>query len=369
MSMQNKNLKIGISGLMRVKNDAELIEASIDSCIDALDELIIVYNDCTDDTPVLIEKKQRQYPDKIKVYEYKYKVYGSNLSKEEYEYALNLPEDSPHLLCNYYNYTLSKANYSYAMKIDADQIYFTERLKELCDLCRFTHKGKKGLYYWIGFCFHYYFLLYRFVCIKLKKKFPLLPSWLICLFTSSYIKYAQYRFSMKNGCLSLSGINVFNDGVKWYVPLGKKDNLINILPPYNGENDHLIFKVSSETYYKCVDMPYYNILTSAKYSLIEEFIHPYKPMFMGFAWFHLNSMRESCRLKVLEVKNKYPDRFVEVEKFVSLNFNEVERRTDKAINTLYQRLLFAFIHTAYKSFIKKNLTFLDKIHFKNGYGK
>ena len=54
MSMQNKNLKNGISGLMRVKNDAELIEASINSCIDALDELIIVYNDCTDDTPASV---------------------------------------------------------------------------------------------------------------------------------------------------------------------------------------------------------------------------------------------------------------------------------------------------------------------------
>lgn len=43
----------GVSGIMRVKNYAAFIEASIDSCINALDELIIVYNDCSDNSPEL----------------------------------------------------------------------------------------------------------------------------------------------------------------------------------------------------------------------------------------------------------------------------------------------------------------------------
>ena len=132
----NKDFKLGVSGLMRVKNDEEFIEASIDSCIDALDELIIVYNDCSDNSPTLIEKKRRQYPDKIKVWEYKHKIYSINLTKEEYEYAKLLPDDSPNLLCNYYNFALSKVSYSHAMKIDADQIYFTEKLKFWCDVIR-----------------------------------------------------------------------------------------------------------------------------------------------------------------------------------------------------------------------------------------
>ena len=45
-----------------------------------------------------------------------------------------------HLLANYYNYTLSKAQYRYAMKIDADQIYFTDKLKAFCDLYRCKEK-------------------------------------------------------------------------------------------------------------------------------------------------------------------------------------------------------------------------------------
>ena len=107
MRVNNNKLSNGVSGIMRVKNDAEFIEASIDSCIEALDELIIVYNDCSDSSPELIYKKQKQYPEKIKVYEYSHKIYSINLTKEEYEYAKSLPSDSPHLLCNYYNFALS----------------------------------------------------------------------------------------------------------------------------------------------------------------------------------------------------------------------------------------------------------------------
>ena len=78
MKINNNQLRSGVSGIMRVKNDAEFIEASIDSCINALDELVIVYNDCSDNSPELIYKKQMQYPDKIKVYEYKHKIYLSS---------------------------------------------------------------------------------------------------------------------------------------------------------------------------------------------------------------------------------------------------------------------------------------------------
>lgn len=53
---ENNTLIKGVSGIMRVKNDAEFIEECIDSCIDALDELIIVHNGCTDNSPLLIEK-------------------------------------------------------------------------------------------------------------------------------------------------------------------------------------------------------------------------------------------------------------------------------------------------------------------------
>lgn len=126
----NRPRPVGVTGLLRVKNDAEFLALCIDSCIEALDELVIVYQPCDDDSPRIIESKRRQYPDKIRTYFYRPVVLSHHLTEEEFRYASALPETSIHLLSNYYNYTLSKASYRYALKIDADQIYFTDKLKE-----------------------------------------------------------------------------------------------------------------------------------------------------------------------------------------------------------------------------------------------
>lgn len=40
----------GISGFMRLRNEAEFLERSVDSWMPLLDELIIVYNNCQDIT-------------------------------------------------------------------------------------------------------------------------------------------------------------------------------------------------------------------------------------------------------------------------------------------------------------------------------
>ena len=118
----SKERPIGVSGLLRVKNDEDFLSACIDSCIGPLDELIIVCQPSDDRTQQIVETKRRQYPDKIRAYSYRPRVLSHNLSVEELEYAKKLPSDSIHLLANYYNYTLSKASYRYAVKIDADQI-------------------------------------------------------------------------------------------------------------------------------------------------------------------------------------------------------------------------------------------------------
>ena len=113
----SKERPIGVSGLLRVKNDEDFLSACIDSCIGPLDELIIVCQPSDDRTQQIVETKRRQYPDKIRAYSYRPRVLSHNLSVEELEYAKKLPSDSIHLLANYYNYTLSKASYRYAVKI------------------------------------------------------------------------------------------------------------------------------------------------------------------------------------------------------------------------------------------------------------
>ena len=65
MAYRGERYPIGVSGLMRVKNEERFVAASIDSCIDALDELVICYEECSDNTPAILEAKRQQYPEKI----------------------------------------------------------------------------------------------------------------------------------------------------------------------------------------------------------------------------------------------------------------------------------------------------------------
>lgn len=341
---------VGVSGIMRIKNDAEFIIDSVESCIDALDELVVVYNDCEDNSAEIIELMRQRYPDKIRVFEYLHKVYGVGLSKEEYEFAKSLPDDSPALLCNYYNFALSKVRYEYAIKIDADQIYFKEKLKYWCDIVR----GKKledGNVY-LGAIFHYYFLVYRFLSIKLNTRLPIMPVWLARWVKPHYERYAVKMMRLGKSCLSFSGVNVYKDNI-WEVSLGLENKVINILPPFNGEGDHLLFKVSDKTLYRKFDMDYYNLISNSSYSLIEEFVHPYKPMFMGFCWFHMNAMR--CRLKdrVLQVKKDNPKSFEIIGSLLKHNYCDVEKKADKRIHSLYQRILFSYIYNSDKESINE----------------
>ena len=139
LSLLTNERPIGVSGLLRVKNDAEFLALCVDSCIDALDELIIVYQECDDDSPQIIEQKRQQYPDKIRTYFYRPLVLSHNLTSEELHYVSTLDKTSIHLLSNYYNYTLSKASYRYAIKIDGDQVYFTDKLKSFCNAEHFDY--------------------------------------------------------------------------------------------------------------------------------------------------------------------------------------------------------------------------------------
>lgn len=343
MKINYNNLRNGVSGIMRVKNDAEFIEACIDSCIDALDELIIVYNDCSDNSPEIITKKKKQYPDKIKVYEYIHKIYSVNLTKEEYEYAKSLPSDSPNLLCNYYNFALSKVTCQYAMKIDADQIYFTDKLKEWCDVYRRGYKVPfvskvigKGVYV-------YSYIIDK-INYKCKKVYHFLPQKVVRFFYPYYLSYIKSLISDKKVNVSLSGLDVIYDG-KWFVTLGKKNGIMNILPPYNGVGDHLIFKVTEDVYYKPIDNNFYKILRSDNYSLIEHFVCNKKSYKIGLFWFHLNGMRLTVRDKIKKAIEESPMSVMPLNEFSESNYNKtIEPIIDREMMLTNQRSMFQFIH-------------------------
>lgn len=347
MGTSKYNLKDGLSGLIRIKNEERLIEACINSCIDALDELIIVYNDCTDNTPSIAKRMQQRYPDKIKVYAYDNHILSHNLTDEEFEIAKKLPEDSPRLHSNQCNYALSKVSYKYAVKIDVDQLYFADELKKWRDVCSKDTIVKWKVTFVFGWLFMMYISAYRRFSAKCGAPcLWMFPDGLVRIFADYYFDYAKWLLQKGKAIISLSGFNVFKDD-RWYIPFDG----VNIHPPYNGEGDHLIFRVSSQTYF-------YKVVNTLARVVIEGFNCPGKVMYAGPIWFHLHANREYCWNKVKAMKDKHPECFVPVEDFPLMSYKEVHDKMDKKAHTLYQRTLFALVHKIGINRMKKHLDLL-----------
>lgn len=332
-----------VAGIMRVKNDGMFIEKCIESCIDALDELIVVHNDCTDNSVEEIEKMRKKYPDKIRRYEYPHKVYGVNLTREEYAMVQAMPEGSPHLLSSYCNFALSKVTAEYALKIDADQVYFTDTLKYWCDFMRNCAPQKMTANILVGKLFGAYVSIYRYLSMKCGRVLPMLPSWLVKIFYPTYLSYAKYAFSHNQACFSLSGVNVLETDQTTMIPMGHKAGDLVSGIPFNGEGDTVMFKVSDKTYF--AKMPDYSTYRT---SLIEQFIHPYRIMFVGFFWKHVRAMRPNSYVNAMELLRVDKASYLPAEEFWTLGYQDIINKSSSEVFRLFQRILFGFIYKANK---------------------
>lgn len=126
-----KPRRAGISGFMRLKNEAEFLDEAIATHIDGLDELVIVHNDCTDETPEICQRWARELPEKISVTEYKPSVVPMGTPD-----SLTVDPRSPHCIANYYNFALSRTNCKIVIKIDGDHIAVAPRFRRICDRVR-----------------------------------------------------------------------------------------------------------------------------------------------------------------------------------------------------------------------------------------
>lgn len=111
----------GLSGFIRARNEGKFLAEAIESWLPLLDELIIVYNNCQDNTADIVDKYILKYPNKVRGFHYVPIVYpqGSDMYK-------TLGVASPHSLVNYYNFALSKTTKKWAVKIDGDLILVPE---------------------------------------------------------------------------------------------------------------------------------------------------------------------------------------------------------------------------------------------------
>ncbi|GAB4532701.1 MAG: hypothetical protein Tsb0010_13660 [Parvularculaceae bacterium] len=127
----NPDREPGISGFMRLKNEAEFLDRAFESHLPALDELIVVYNDCTDKTPEICREWARRCPEKIKLFEYEPKV--TPLGTPE---AIEIDSGSENSLANYYNFSLCQTTRQIVFKVDGDHIMNPKRFAQICHRVR-----------------------------------------------------------------------------------------------------------------------------------------------------------------------------------------------------------------------------------------
>ncbi len=121
----------GISGFLRVRNGADFVEAAVRSHLPYVDEIVAVFNQCTDATPAILARLAAEFPDKLRVFDYRPTVFppGSDGHASE-------PPNSPHSLVNYYNFALAQTRRNVAFKVDDDHIAMPGPFSRLIDEVR-----------------------------------------------------------------------------------------------------------------------------------------------------------------------------------------------------------------------------------------
>ena len=117
-----KDRKHGLSAFMRIKNDEDWIYMAIMSVIDYVDEIVIVLQNCTDNTEKII--KEINSP-KIKIHYFPFESFPSGINENR------LKNNSIHNRAYYYNYALSLTKFSYVWKWDGDHAAFEDRVAEI----------------------------------------------------------------------------------------------------------------------------------------------------------------------------------------------------------------------------------------------
>lgn len=106
---------------MRIRDGAYSLEAAVRSHIAHFDEIVAVYNRCTDGTPDILARLQQEFGPKLSVYHYTPSVFPPGSDGHR-----TTPADHPRSLVNYYNFALSRTRYTHATKLDDDHVAMGE---------------------------------------------------------------------------------------------------------------------------------------------------------------------------------------------------------------------------------------------------
>ena len=119
----------GISAFVRTRNGADFIAPTILSHAPFVDEIVAVYNQCTDATEEILAGLQDQLgPDKLKLFHYQPRVHPPGSAEHAAE-----PGNSPHSVVNYSNFALSRTSRQIVVKLDDDHIAYERGLTPMVE--------------------------------------------------------------------------------------------------------------------------------------------------------------------------------------------------------------------------------------------
>ncbi len=130
----------GISAVIPVKNGEDFIERAIRSHIDHYDEIVVVHNQCTDQTVPIVERLTSEFPRKLRMLHYEPRAFPPASADNMKE-----PPDSPHSSVNYANWALAQSRYSIVATLDDDHIAMPRQLTEIVAAIR-ADGLRQGMY-------------------------------------------------------------------------------------------------------------------------------------------------------------------------------------------------------------------------------
>lgn len=136
----------GISAVMRIKNGAEFLEATIRSHLVYFDEIVACYNDCADQTAQILTQLATEFPDKIRVFHYEPQVHPILSTAHA-----STETSCLHSMANYYNYALAQCRYQLAVKLDDDHLAIAANMSRAVAMVRAASAaGRMALFRFSG---------------------------------------------------------------------------------------------------------------------------------------------------------------------------------------------------------------------------
>lgn len=125
--------KPGISAFMRVRNGEDFLAETVRSHLPFYDEIVIVFNQCEDNTESIVARLLEAYPEKIRAFHYLDRVLP--LGHPDYD---GMPFDEVVSMANYSNFALAQTRFSVATKLDDDHVALPRNLGALIAQIRQT---------------------------------------------------------------------------------------------------------------------------------------------------------------------------------------------------------------------------------------